>query len=78
MMPWISSSTVGRSAGSTNIFDPPVCQALVETGKVVSIATRPSRSASNSMVRVISLDIEAGGSGSSAFFSISTVPVDMS
>jgi hypothetical protein len=49
-----------------------------ETAKVVSIVTRPSRSASNSMLMVISFDIEAGGTGWSAFLSISTVCVVMS
>ena len=38
-------------------------RALVDTAKVVSMVTRPSCSASNSMFRVISFDIEAGGSG---------------
>jgi len=46
---------------------------LVETEKRVSICTVPARSASNSMFRVISFDIEAGGSGTSASFSSSTV-----
>ena len=58
------------------MVEPPalvICTALSETPKVVSICTRPSRRASNSMLIVISFDIEAGGTGWLAFLSISTV-----
>ena len=41
-----------------------------ETANVVSIVTRPSARASNSMFSVMSFDIEAGGRGVSAFLSI--------
>ena len=78
MIPWIRSLTVGRSSSFRNMVDPPISRARVETEKVVSIVTRPSRIASNSMFRVISFDIEAGGSAWSAFLSRSTVWVDMS
>ena len=74
-MPRISSSTVGLSVSFRNIDEPPIAAARAETRNRVSSVTRPSRSASNSMFSVISLDIEAGGSGTSASFSNSTVSV---
>jgi len=49
MMPWINSSTVGRSVSFRNIVEPPSALAREETAKRVSSVTRPSRSASNSM-----------------------------
>ncbi len=55
-----------------------ICRARAETANVVSRVTRPSANASNSMFSVISLDIEAGGTGSTPFLSISTVWVVMS
>ncbi len=60
------------------MVDPPMALARADTANSVSIVTRPSRSASNSIRIVMILDIEAGGSTWSAFLSISTVPVDMS
>ena len=77
-MPLINSSTVGRSVSLRNMVEPCIDLAWDETGKRSSRFTRPSRSASNSMLIVISFDIEAGGSFSCAFFSRSTVPVETS
>ncbi len=48
-MPWMSSSTVGRSRSLRNIVEPPIARASGETGKRVSRSTRPSSRASNSM-----------------------------
>ena len=73
--PLINCSTVGVSRGSTNILDPPICQAFVDTGKVSVSFRRPFSSASNTMYSVISLDMDAGGIGASAFLDISTVLV---
>ena len=75
MIPLIRSSTVGRSVSSRNIVLPPIALARDETENRVSRPTRPSRNASNSMFSVISFDIEAGGIGTSAFFSRRTVSV---
>ena len=75
-MPWIRSCTVGRSPCCRYIVEPPASVKLTawaETAKVVSIATRPSFNASNSIFTVISLDIDAGGNEVSPFLSISTV-----
>jgi hypothetical protein len=74
MIPLISSSTVGLSCSFRNMVDPRIALARADTAKVVSMVTRPSRSASNSMFSVISLDIEAGGRAWSAFLSRRTVP----
>ena len=73
IIPWINSLTVGRSLSCRNIVDPPIAVARDETENSVSIVTRPSFSASKSMLMVMSFDIEAGGTGWSAFLSISTV-----
>ena len=73
--PRISSSTLTRSEVSRNIVEPPKLMAWALTGSTVSSDRRPSSSASKTMFSVISLDIDAGGSGTSAFSSISTVPV---
>jgi len=75
MMPWTSCWTVGRSEVLRNIVEPPIAWARSDTANRVSRVTRPSLSASNSMLSVINFDIEAGGSGVSAFFSSSTVLV---
>ena len=77
-MPRISSVAVGRSISLRNMVEPPIALAREETEKVLSGDTRPSRSASNSMLIVISLDMEAGGRAVSAFLSRRTVCVVMS
>jgi hypothetical protein len=57
------------------MVEPPKLMACSLTGRRVSSASRPSSSASKVIRSVMSLDIEAGGSGTSALCDRSTWPV---
>ena len=73
-IPRIKSSTQTRSVVLRNMVEPPKDMACSDTGSAVSNVRRPSSSASNVMFNVISLDIEAGGNGTSAFSANKTCP----
>ena len=75
IIPCIKSRTDTLSPSRKNIVDPPILVARSETKNSVSIAIRSSLNASNSMNKVISFDIDAGGTLRSASLAISIVPV---
>ena len=78
MMPRSRSSTRTRLPTSTNIFEPPFCQAFSLTGNVSSICSVPAFKRSSTINTVIILLMEAGAVGTSADFSISTVSLEIS
>ena len=75
MMPRSRSSTRTRSLVFRNMVEPVYDIACSETGSRSSSERRPSRIASKVMYSVISFDMDAGGTASSAFFASRTVPV---
>ena len=67
MIPCRRSSTRTRDPTSTNIFEPPLRHAFSLTGRVSSRLRLPSARRSKTISTVISLLIDAGGTGRSAF-----------
>src|SRR5580692_2619074 len=75
MMPRMRSSTFTCEPRATKDFDPCVCHAFSETLKPLLRLTRPSFNCWNRSSSVMSLLIEAGGTGVSASFDHNTSPV---